>query len=92
MNNSVSLSNDHNPNQDGFNPELLENLDVFDDEYDDNEPIDMADEEYVEDYIVGDDADKAEPRHQTAVAIVGIVIMIAFIVAVSYICYKLYYV
>ena len=92
MNNSISLSNDHNPNQDSFNPELLENLDVFDDECDDNAPNDMVDEEYVEDYAVGDDADRTEPRHHTAVAIVGIVIMIAFVVAVSYICYQLYYV
>ena len=92
MNNSVSLSNDHNPNQDSFNPELLENLDVFDDECDDNAPNDMPDEEDVEDYPVGDDADRTEPRHQTTVAIVGIVIMIAFVVTVSYICYQLYYV
>ena len=92
MNNSVSLSNDHNPNQDNFNPELLENLDVFDDECDDNAPNEMPDEEDFEDYVVGDHADKTELRHQTAVAIVGIVIMIAFVVAVSYICYQLYYV
>ena len=92
MNNSVSLSNDHNLNQDSFNPELLENLDVFDDECDDNAPNEMPDEEDFEDYVVGNHADKTEPRHQTAVAIVGIVIMIAFVVAVSYICYKLYYV
>ena len=92
MSNSVSISNDHNSNQDSFNPELLENLDVFDDECDDNAPIDMPDEEDIEDYIVGDEADRTEPRHQTTVAIVGIVIMIAFVRAVSYICYHLYYV
>ena len=92
MNNSVSLSNDHNPNQDGFNPELFENLDVFDDECDDDAPNDMPDEEDVEDYVVGDAADRTENRHQTAVIIVGIVIMIAFVVAVSYICYQFYYV
>ena len=92
MSNSVSLSNDHNPNQDGFNPELFENLDVFDDECDDDAPNDMPDEEDVEDYVVGDAADRTETRHQTAVIIVGIVIMIAFVVAVSYICYQFYYV
>ena len=54
--------------------------------------IDMPDEEDVEEYVVSDEADRTEPRHQTTVAIVGIVIMIAFVVVVSYICYQLYYV
>ena len=52
----------------------------------------MPDEEDVEEYVVSDEADRTEPRHQTTVAIVGIVIMIAFVVVVSYICYQLYYV
>ena len=92
MSNKDLPSNNQHQDQDLFNPELLEDLDVFDDECDDDTSIDIPNEEVIDDYVASHEADKTEPRHQTYVAIVGIVTIIAFVVAVSYICYQLYHV